>query len=91
MDQHMQVRWIDRHLEPKNPANPDYPRGVDLDLRHDDDAPSCMTELPYPAKRIGYYLIRCIRCGMDAVITTAGRADDPRSVQLPCKVRGTQK
>jgi C4-type Zn-finger protein len=45
-----------------------------------------MTELPYPAKRCGIYLVVCERCGYSAAITTAGRPDDPRKVTLPCKL-----
>lgn len=76
------VRWVDRRLEPKNPANPRFPNGVDIDSGA---RPACRVTLPYPAKRIGFYLIDCEICGTNAVITTAGRKDDPRSVMLPCK------
>ena len=81
----LRFTWVDRGLKPKQPPNPDYPAGIDLDLRTNKDAPSCAATLPYPAKRIGYYLIRCVRCGLSTVVTTAGRADDPRSIRIQCK------
>lgn len=80
------VAWIDRGFEPRLKPNPAYPTGIDLDLS-DGSEPRCRSELPYPAKRVGFYQIECERCGKTALVTTAGRADDPRSVTLACKVR----
>lgn len=80
------VTWIDRKREPQNPADPRYPNGIDLDMTRGEPA-NCSTALPYPAKRCGYYYVECTICGKNAVITTAGRRDDPRSVKLACKQR----
>lgn len=78
------VKWIDRFREPPQAPNPAYPNGRDIDLsqgvRH-----ACLAELPYPAKRCGYYSVLCEKCGYTALITTAGRLDDPKTVKLPCK------
>jgi hypothetical protein len=79
------IKWVDAGREPTQTPNPDYPEGIDIDLTKDGE-PSCHTELPYPAKRCGYYYVECRVCGRNAAITTAGRPDDPRSVRLPCKV-----
>jgi hypothetical protein len=78
------VKWFDRGVWPKVAPDPDYPDGLDLDLSRDASA-TCDTALPYPAKRCGWYVVTCDRCGRSVGITTAGRADDPRSVKLPCK------
>jgi hypothetical protein len=78
------VHWFDRGRPPTEPANPDYPNGVAADLsggKH----PVCNASLPYPAPRCGVYFIKCVTCGTTAMITTAGRRDDPRSVTLACK------
>jgi hypothetical protein len=83
---HHVVDWIDRGFEPKELPNPDYPNGIDVDLTAGMD-PSCTVKLPYPAKRIGYYLITCTKCRSKTIVTTAGRRDDPRSVRLACKQR----
>lgn len=80
-----EIEWEDRGREPQQPANPDYPEGIDLDLAVA-EKPSCRGALPYPAARCGLYMIRCRRCGLTSAITTAGRADDPRSLRLNCKV-----
>jgi hypothetical protein len=77
------VDWIDRGANPTQQPNPAHPRGVDLDLSQ--GRPSCMAALPYPAPRIGFYRVECKRCGSNALITTAGRQDDPRSIKLACK------
>jgi hypothetical protein len=80
------VRWIDRGLEPKHPPDPSYPDGIDLRVvKQDYRGPTCKQSLPYPAKRIGYFLIECMICNQTTVVTTAGRLDDPRSIEIMCK------
>jgi hypothetical protein len=79
----LEIRWIDDRREPQCPADPEYPDGIDIDVSQ--GKPSFRTVLPYPAKRCGVYVVTCTRCGATAVITTAGRADDPRSVRISCK------
>lgn len=80
----MTVEWIDGGREAQNPPNPDYPAGLDLDLSKGAKA-ACFISLPYPAKRCGYYLVTCDLCGLKSIVSTAGRADDPRSVRVACK------
>lgn len=80
----MKVEWIDRGTEPQNPPDPNYPMGIDIDAS-DGAAAACKVQLPYPAKRCGYWYVECPTCGTNALITTAGRPDDPRSVKLACK------
>lgn len=80
----LNVIWHDSGREPRSPPNLHYPDGIDLDLSG--NAPKvCWTTLPYPAKRCGHYLIKCTDCGLVTLVTTAGRADDPRSVKIRCK------
>lgn len=77
------IEWNDSGREPQCATNPKYPDGIDLgDARSLE--PSCKVMLPYPALRCGFYVVRCRLCEMSIAITTAGRADDPRSVTLPC-------
>jgi len=78
------IKWHDRGREAAVAPNPDYPNGIDLDTTQPGET-SCRTELPYPAKRIGVYVVTCNRCGATSVVTTAGRPDDPRSLTMPCK------
>jgi len=77
------VVWIDRKREPQFPPDRAFPDGKDCDVSHG-VKPACKATLPYPAKRCGLYYVECRVCGKNAVITTAGRADDPRSVTLAC-------
>jgi len=78
------VEWLDRGVEANTPAHPDYPNGVDHDISNGADN-TCKMPVPYPALRRGYYLITCRTCGNQAVVTTAGRRDDPRSLKMACK------
>jgi hypothetical protein len=77
------VKWIDRGKEPNCAPDAAYPAGVDLDCSEGER--SCVTELPYPAKRCGVYIVDCKKCGMRVGVTTAGRADDPKSLRMSCK------
>ena len=83
----VKVTWIDSGRTAKGKPDPRYPEGIDVRLPHDKNRPTCRVELPYPAPRIGFHLIECERCGYSAVVTAAGRCDDPRSVTLPCRTR----
>ena len=81
----IKAKWIDRFREPTQQPNPKYPNGMDIDMTKG-EKPSCIAALPYPAKRCGYWSVVCDKCGYSALITTAGRVDDPRTVRLPCKL-----
>lgn len=78
------VTWVDGGLEPQCRPNPNFPQGIDVFATRGSTR-NCRVSLPYPARRIGHYEIACRRCGTRVLITTAGRADDPRSVTVPCK------
>lgn len=83
----MKIDWIDGKREPQCAPNPDYPNGVDLDASAG-AVKTCTVALPYPAKRIGAYTIECPVCGAKVGCTTAGRADDPKSIKLACMIGG---
>lgn len=78
------VTWHDSGREPSYPSNPHFPDGIDVKRCRDGDK-TCKVMLPYPALRCGAYQVICQRCGMAVVVTTAGRRDDPRSVEVACK------
>jgi len=78
------AEWFDRGDFARNAPDPRYPYGIDVDLSRQASA-SCRVELDYPAPRCGQWLLLCNVCGLSAVVTTAGRADDPRSVRVACK------
>jgi hypothetical protein len=80
----LHAEWIDEGREPTQPPNPQFPNGIDLDFSRG-AARTCSLDLPYPAKRIGKYVINCTACTWTGVVTTAGRRDDPRSVKVPCR------
>ena len=81
------VKWFDAGLEPKSEPDPAYPHGIDIDVS-EGAKPTCSTALPYPARRIGHFMVTCDRCKVSAALTTAGRPDDPRSIRVPCAWRG---
>ncbi len=70
----------------ENPPNPDFPSGVDLDLTHGQE-PTCGVPLAYPAPCVGVWTVRCTACGFLAIVTAAGRVDDPKFVTIPCKTK----
>ena len=83
---HVKVAWVDAKRDPKCPPDPRYPSGVDLDCSNG-EKPACKFDLPYPAKRCGYYYVECTKCKTNLIITTAGRADDPLSITMACQKR----
>ena len=80
------IEWIDSGREPTQIPDPRYPQGIDLDVT-DGAIVNCVVLLPYPARRCGIYYIECKRCGVNGIVTTAGRPDDPRSICMPCKIK----
>jgi hypothetical protein len=85
------IEWIDSGREPRCPPNPAYPNGIDLDFFKRAGEVTCHVDLPYPAKRCGHYLVSCGICKARIAITTAGRPDDPRSVEVECKLKGSRQ
>jgi hypothetical protein len=78
------IHWIDAGHKSQVSPNPKYPDGMDIDIAGEASM-SCWVFLPYPAPRIGVYQVWCKSCGLSVGVTTAGRADDPRSVRVACK------
>lgn len=78
------VDWVDLHRYASHPADPSYPNGSAIDVAL--DAPrACRLALPSPTARCGLWVITCRVCGYSIALNTAGRADDPSSVRLPCR------
>ena len=78
------IDWLDREREPTEEPDPDFPNGIDLDMAAG-RWPSCKVTLPYPTPRCGLFYVKCSVCGVNIMISTAGRPDDPRSVRLACE------
>jgi hypothetical protein len=76
------VEWLDGGREPQQEPDPRFPKGIDLDISQ--GKRSCTAALPYPAKRCGWYVVKCETCDQCIILTTAGRPDDPRSIKVPC-------
>jgi hypothetical protein len=79
------VDWVDQHHESTYPPDPAYPSGTAIDVALDAQR-ACRVELVYPAERCGLWVITCRACGYSIALATAGRADDPCSVRVPCQV-----
>jgi hypothetical protein len=87
MKDHVEIKWLDGRREPSCAPDPAYPEGRDIVLGGKaaiETRKHCKFALPYPAKRCGMYFMRCTECSLTAVITTAGRPDDPRTVTMAC-------
>jgi hypothetical protein len=83
---HLKIFWLDHGRDPQCAPNPEYPNGIDVDLRQKKKGASCVATLNYPAPRCGVWLIACDRCHASFAVTAAGRVDDPKTVTLPCKL-----
>jgi hypothetical protein len=46
------------------------------------DRPCCEVAPQYPAPCVGKWLIKCSVCGVLAIVTAAGRPDDPHTARL---------
>lgn len=79
------VDWVDQHRETPHPADPAYPAGTAIDVALD-AMKACRVQLAYPAARCGLWVITCRVCGYAIALATAGRADDPCSVRVPCRL-----
>ena len=84
MSEKFTFEWIKRGDRPINPPNPDYPNGIEVNMRLR-PGPVCHIDLPYPAKEVGTHIITCNECGRRVAITAASRADDPRVLVVTCK------
>lgn len=78
------IDWINAHRTATYPTDPSYPNGVAIDLALS-ARKACRVELPYPAASCGLWVVMCHACGFVVALATAGRADDPHTVRLPCK------
>jgi hypothetical protein len=78
------ITFLDSGREPTQKPNPKYPTGMDVNCAKPGEK-SCTFNLPYPAPRCGSYVAKCQTCGFTAAVTVAGRADDPRTLTVPCK------
>jgi hypothetical protein len=83
-EQRFTLDWIDQQRVSPYPADPTYPEGCAIDVALDAGR-ACRVELPCPAARCGLWVVTCRACGYAIALATAGRADDPRSVRVPCK------
>lgn len=78
------VNFIDSGRTATQPSNPKFPNGQQISVAEPGQK-SCTFNLPYPAPGCGTYSIVCSACRFTALVTVAGRADDPRVLTLPCK------
>ncbi len=83
----MKIEWLSHGKKATQPPNPAYPLGIDV-VVNKGPGDTCKVALPYPAPAIGMHVVECPTCGSRAVITAAGRPDDPRSVTMPCRSEG---
>ncbi len=82
------VRFIDSGREPQCKSDPKYPDGKPVNVAPNVLAKTCTFNLHHPAPRCGLYEITCRQCGFVALVTVAGRADDPNMITMPCKPKG---
>lgn len=79
------IQWVDGKREPSCAPDPAFPKGKHIALPPEIRR-GCKVDLPYPAKRCGYFVVHCKQCETTVIITTAGRPDDPCSADIPCEM-----
>ena len=82
------VEWFDLGREALFPPDPLIPDGLDLDLTF--GRKGCVAALPYPARGSGIHYAECTVCGANILIAATGRADDPKTIKMPCRRGGMQ-
>lgn len=82
------IYFFDSGRKAECPPDPKFPDGRLINLAESAIQKTCCRNLPYPAPACGMYMVECRRCGFAAMITVAGRPDDPRMVQMPCARKG---
>jgi hypothetical protein len=83
----LHAEWFSEGRTAQHPPDPRYPLGIAVDGSA--GRPSCSISLPYPAPCVGKWIIRCDVCDTVSMVTAAGRVDDPHTVRLPCKPKGS--
>lgn len=84
----IEVTFVDSGHEPREKPDPNFPNGRAINCAPNPLVKTCTFNLPYPAPRVGSYLISCMTCDFRGVISVAGRPDDPNVITLPCKAGG---
>lgn len=80
------VDFIGEGRQATVPADPAFPHGRKVHtIVAAEGVQVCEVDLTYPVPECGRHRIICRRCGVVAMITAAGRADDPTMVTLQCK------
>jgi hypothetical protein len=69
---------------PKQPPDPRYLDGKDVDASQ--GLRGCSITLEHPTPCCGWWALKCERCGHVSIVTAAGRADDPRTITVPCLI-----
>lgn len=85
MSKGFEITFVWRSKEPaKHPADEAFPYGQAMDFTKG-ALPACVAKLQWPAPGVGSWAVKCLRCGFTAIVTAAGRADDPTQITIPCK------
>ncbi len=83
----LHAKFLSERRKAQQPPDPRHPLGIVVDGTKGRLA--CSVSLEYPSPCVGKWLIQCDTCDMVALVTAAGRVDDPHTVRLPCKPKGS--
>lgn len=75
----LKAKWIDGHREPQCSPDPTFPDGIDV-IALSGLGPACQTDLPYPAKRCGHFVVTCTMTDSLAATTRAMSLADVSSI-----------
>ena len=85
------IKYLDSGRLPQCDPNPAFPDGMDIPIPPSvaTGSPSCKAVFPYPFPHVGALVVECKVCGCRVAVTVAGRPDDARSMEVPCKAKQT--
>jgi hypothetical protein len=84
---HFSIEWRPRELPQMMAPNPAHQAGIDVVLANAGNGLACRARLPYPMSESGVHIVTCTRCDRRVGVSAIARADDPRSITIPCKFR----
>lgn len=86
-DEGFEITWKPfNHIAINHTPDPSFPGGVTLmePGMKEGATITCSTSIPYPAKGVGVWTVKCLLCGRVATCNARGLDDDPRQMILKC-------
>jgi hypothetical protein len=80
--------WLSEARWAQHPHDPRYPLGLLFDASA--GGPCCEVALEHPTPCVGKWITNCDLCKNPCHRERGGRPDDPYTVRLACKLKGSE-